>query len=393
MTALQFRTLALSAMKTANQSRQDAYVVGVAGFLPLTLSRKDLPTTEPITWPPRLRVVRSDGAPIEGPRGDFWFAYPRAVVDASGTLHVLWAEPDLPLPTDPRRLDGQVPTLHSVWYATLRSGSWSRPARVYRNPSLGWDEISTSRLVRDSENGLHLAFSVSDTTSVIYLSAPSAPERRWRSIRIRQQSSAGYLDLATGSGQQVAIVFTAGVALPEQRVNVAFLTRSHDGGRTWSEATQVSGPAEEPAIEPHVFIDRLSAVRLVWVQQATSTFVGGKLWHVTLADSGRRSARALALPLNMMTSHSEAILDGCDTVHLFTVAYPEGGAELRYTRTTSNGWTPWMRPFEQPGGRVSIEASEDMVHLVWSSHPRASGPQNPDLSGLAYSTLPVSRKR
>lgn len=395
MTALHFRTLALSPQPIGNEqsrSGQVAYVVGVAGFLPLTLSRNILlPATQPITWPPQMRVVRSDGATLERPRGDFWFAYPRAVVDDAGTLHVVWAEPDIPLPSDPRSVNGQVPTLHSVWYAALQSGRWSQPVRIYRGESLEWDDTRTSQLVRDPENGLGVAFSVADSLpGIVYLTAPSTPERRWRSTRIRQQTSAGYLDLAAGSDRRLAIVFTAGVAVPEERVDVVFLTRSRDGGRTWSEAAQVSGPTEEPAIEPHVFIDRTAAARLVWVQQPQGSFVGGKLWYVALSDSGRQSTHTLALPVDMMTSHSEAAMDACGTVHLFTIAYRQDGNELRYARATSDGWTAWMRPFALPGGRVSIAASDDTVHLIWSS---ASVQQDGYLSGIAYSTLPVSRRR
>ena len=398
MTALHFRSLALSPQPNSNErsrSGQVPYVVGVAGFLPLTLSRDELlPKSQPITWPPQMRVVRSDGATLERPRGDFWFAYPRAAVDEAGTLHVVWAEPDIPLPSDPRSVNGQVPALHSVWYATLESGQWSQPARIYRGESLEWDDTRTSQLVRDSENGLGVAFSVADSVpGIVYLTAPSAPERRWRSTRIRQQTSTGYLDLAAGPGRQLAIVTIAGAAVAEQRVNVVLVTRSRDGGRTWSEAVEVSGPAEEPAIEPHVFFDQTAAARLVWVQQPLTSFVGGKLWHVTLSDSGRQSAHTLALPVDVMTSHSEAAMDACGTVHLFTIAYRQDGNELRYARATSDGWTAWMRPFAQPGGRVSIAANENMVHLIWASHPAASARQDGDLSGVAYSTLPVSRKK
>ena len=86
-------------------------------------------------------------------------------------------------------------------------------------------------------------------------------------------------------------------------------------------------------------------------------------------------------------------MDACGTVHLFTIAYRQDGNELRYARATSDGWTAWMRPFAQPGGRVSIAANENMVHLIWASHPAASARQDVDLSGVAYSTLPVSRKK
>jgi hypothetical protein len=348
-----------------------------------------------MTWPPQLRVIRADGAKVGGPSGAFWFAYPRAVTDGAGTLHVMWAEPDTPLPADPRTLRGELPTLRSVWYASLQSGRWSRPQRIHQGRSLQWGEVGTSRIVVDGDDALHVAFASSDSMGeqVVYLGAPSAPVRRWHSVRLPQIGGVTYVDLAAGSRRRLAIAVVSAVALPEPRVNVLFVRQSTDGGDSWSPEAAFSGPAEEPAIEPHVFFDDVSALRLEWISQPLGSFVGGTVWHATVTSPGHRVINSLRLPSDVMTSGSEAAMDSCGTIHLFTKAYVEGGPELRYARATTDAWSGWMRPFDGAAGRPSIVVADDTVHLVWNVYPTPADATSAELSGLAYSALPVRGAR
>ena len=361
------------------------YAAGVAGFLAIKFAGSASPTQ----WPPQLRAIRLDGPSAGGPAGAFWFAYPRAAIDNDGTLHVVWAEPDDKLPTDPALLHGTVPELRSLWHATLHSGTWSPAKRIYRGERLQWDEVNASRLVVDGRNGLHIAFVGDDSAgpAVVYLRSEGAFWGRWRfatSIR----AGPIYLDLAIDGERRAAIAFVEPALFTLPRPNVLFLTQSFDAGRTWTRPLAVSAPDEDPAIEPHVFLDRDSAVQLEWVQQSLGGFTGGNLWHTVLAETGRRSTSALPLPSNVITSHSQAAIDACGTIHVMTQAYPNGRSELQYARVTSGGWSTWSRPFDGTGAHASLAADGAMVHVVWDLDSR-SPVDGAARSGLAHATLPV----
>jgi hypothetical protein len=384
-----FHTAAPRRQTAAHSARQPVgYAVGVAGFLAAKFKQR---SAQPVQWPPRLRAIRLDGTTVKGPNpaGDFWYAYPRAATDDAGTLHVVWAEPDEKLPRDPYSLHGELPVFRSVWYATLRAGKWSRAQRIYQGEELRWDELTTSRLIVDDQGTLHIAFAAEGSlgSAFVYLSAIRAPVRRWRSTSVRHREGMGYLDLAIGPDRRVAVVLVAGVAFPRPRPDVLSLTQSRDGGGTWTPVAEVSTPNEEPAIEPHLFFDRNAALRLAWVQQPTGTFVGGKLWHTTLAGEERGAASALALSSNVITSGSRAAIDSCGTIHVMTQAYAHGTPELQYARFTTEGWSTWSEPFEMAGAHASLAASGGVVHVVWDSSSTSS--DGVPLSGLAHSTLPI----
>jgi hypothetical protein len=391
LTATSFPTAAVTTatQRQANADSQRApagYAVGVAGFSAIEFPPK---APQGMQWPPLLRAIRFDGTVFNRPVGGFWYAHPRATTDVAGTLHVVWAEPDESLPADPRALNRELPMLHSVWYATLHDGKWSRAERIFRRRQLRWDNLAMSQLVLDRQQGLHIAFSAVDSTGpeIVYLRSISAPRRQWRSTIVRHLAAAGYLDLAVGPERSIAIALVAGVAFPTPRRNVLSLLRSGDGGATWTPVIPISTLAEEPAIEPHLFFDQHSSLRLEWVQQPAGRFVGGHVWQATLDGMRRGPSTALALPSDVMTSGSRAALDSCGTIHVFTQAYPHGGAELWYTRFSMGGWTPWSRPFDMPGAHASMAPTREAVHVVWSSSTMP--PDGIPISALAHSTLPL----
>lgn len=365
------------------------YLVGVAGFEAVVLTR---PYTWPSTWPPRLRVLRLDGTTIDGPAGAWWFAYPRAVTDAFGTVHVVWAEPVDHLPVDPTILRGALPPLRAVWYASLRSGVWSSPRRIHHDGLIRWDDATASRLILDGQNRLHMAFAADDSSGwgMVYLSASAAPVREWHSVRWHLAAGVAYLDLAIGPTNRAAIVFASAIASPRQRDNVLFLTQSMDDGSQWTPLSAISSPSEEPAIEPHVFWDRPSALKLQWVHQRADSFTGGRMLYAKLTGTQNRRTETRALSLVGATGRSRAAIDACGTIHVVTQAYLRGGTELRYARVTDNGWTALGRPVDEPASHPSISVSGQLVHLFWHSEIQSS-PTSAPLSGLLHTTLPVRR--
>jgi hypothetical protein len=391
LTATRFPTVAVSRERGRSGPlavpASVGYAVGVVGFVAITPPKDSAREAQ---WPPALRAIRFDGERFDRPGDGFWYAYPRAVADDSGTLHVVWAEPEAKLParaTDPH---GDVPELRSVWYSTLRGGRWSRAERIYQGRRLEWDETRTSRLIVDAKNGLHVAFGSLDPLGyrLISLSAANASRPRWRSSAIRARGGMSYLDLAIGPSGGAAIAFVTATAVSSARVNVLALTRSNDGGTTWTEPAVISEPDEEPAIEPHLFFDQGAALRAEWAQQHAETFVGGRIFHTAFAGLDRHSTSSIALPRDVMTSHSQAAIDSCGTLHVMTQAYPREGVELRYARLANEEWSTWVRPFDVGGGHASIVASRGLVHVVWQGSAKSGSPDGRRY-GLAHSALPI----
>jgi hypothetical protein len=256
---------------------------------------------------------------------------------------------------------------------------------------LEWDDENASRLLVDDRGGLHIAFVADDASGpgVLYLRSDGASSGSWRATKAVHPAGI-YFDLALDPDRRVAIAFVQAGGVSQPRANVLFLTQSSDSGTSWSRPEEISTPDEDPAIEPHVFFDRDQALRVVWVQQSLGAFTGGRVWQATLGDTGRRAATALALPSDVMTSHSQAAIDGCGTIHFMTQWYPHGDSELRYARLTSGSWSGWSRPFDTHGGHASLIADRAAVHVVWNSSSR-SPVDGTYRSGLVHGTLPVSR--
>jgi hypothetical protein len=374
----------------AASSRTQGYVVGVAGYEAAQLTR-DYPWER--TWPPQLRVLGFDGSRHDGPPGRFWFAYPRAATDAAGVLHVVWAEPKEDVPQDFRSMHGQEARLRSVWYAQMRSGRWSQPQLIYRTQSISWDPLSASRLVVDRRDGLHIAFASDDSTSwgMVYLHAPAATHRTWRAFAWRREIPVGYVDLAVGGRDHVAIAFVSAIGSPAPRDNVLFVTESRDGGATWSEGGAVTTAMDEPAIEPHIFADSVGALQLVWTHQAIESFADGRIWHATRQSNETRFTDRVALVLHGATGASRAAVDACGATHLVVHAYREQRSDLQYARFADGRWSPLERPFSMPGSEPSLIATGHLVHMVWNVGPTQASQSSIPISNTVHATLPVRR--
>lgn len=371
-------------------ARASAYVVGVAGLPSAELSG----VVSPGQWPPQLHAFSVDGRRVDGPAGQFWFAYPRAALDGSGNLHVVWGEPDVKLPADPALLHGHIPPVHSLWHAMLRQGRWSRPHLVFRG-LLAWDNDNTSRLIADSHGTLHVAAVGSDTADlgnvpgILYLRSDSPTSGQWRATTAIRPSGI-YLDLAVDRDQRAAISFIAGGGATP-RPNVLFVVRTSDGGTTWSHPVEVSTPEDDPAYEVHAFFDSDRALRMTWVQQPLGEMTGGKLWYSILSDAGRRASASLALPSRVITSHSQAAIDACGTIHFIRQWYGRGVSELRYARVDEGGWSEFGPAFPFPGGHMSLTTDDSTVHVVWQNSSRSVEDTTQFRYGLAYSRLPLFR--
>jgi hypothetical protein len=368
-------------------------VVGVAGYEAID-PRADLGW--PGVWPPQLRVLRT-GDKLSGPpsKEAYWYAYPRAATDSEGVLHVMWAEPES-APSASRRdvrrsvIGGDDPRFRTLWYAQLRDGRWSQPAQIFRTYGIEWHPQVSSQLLIDTAGRLRIAFPANDSTSstLVYLGAATPRTPQWRSQVWRFMGGVGYADLATGERGRLALAVIKPPEPPESGRDLLYVMHSADGGSTWSALRRISRSAQEPAIEPHVFL-RDTIVNVVWTSQPVGHFTDGIVWNASLVPEADDVRLSSGLPLSGATNGSRVAIDACGTVHFVVRQYkPPDGEVIAYARYDRNGWTPIEYPFEVGVSQPFIAVIRDTVRLLWSSVRRDSWPP---IASLMTASMPISR--
>lgn len=357
-------------------------VVGVAGLEATEATQSE--QLWPRVWPPELRLL-SRGTEIVGESKDaHWFAFPRSAKDRDGSLHVVWADADGPLPKTAAKGVPE-PRLNSVWYSRFRSGKWSSPVLLYRSQSVRWDAFSPSRLTIDSVGHLDIAFPAEDSTSsvLVYLHAQVEPELKWKSHVWKFATPLAYTSVSR-SGDSVVIAFTRSLETANARPDVLFLLTSA-GHDVWASPREISDAEEEPAIEPHAFLTP-HGIHVVWTSQQTSRFDGGKVWHINLGFSNQKPRSKDALALQGVTNASKATIDLCETIHFVVRKRGPDGTFIAYARHDSFGWSEMAYPF-RAATQLDLASSRQSVFLVWSSI-RQDSMASPEAT-IFSSSLPI----
>lgn len=220
----------------------------IEGFdeIPMGVISDGAATWDWVSMPPRVR-----SAP--------WL--PRAVVDSGGVAHVVWASSD-------SVVDDTPPTVPSIWYARFDGSHWSNPVRVAWGHRYYWSSANVSQLVM--HNGtLHLAVSTMGE-GITYL---RQTDGTWTAHHIAALPPEyfGYPGLAVMPSGRIVLV----VQSPPERVRNGIgsgvaVTRSDDGGLTWTPPQHISTPDQEPAYDHQLLLDPAGRLHAVWFQQTDS---------------------------------------------------------------------------------------------------------------------------
>jgi hypothetical protein len=177
-------------------------------------------------------ILRFPGAPIDPPRGDFVFKYPKAAIDTDGRLHLVWGEPADRVRAS-RELAGNSPT--SLWYARYDRGRWSDPERIVEGDMLQWSDASSGPSV-DPAGRVHVV------TSAWLLTGRPAVVYARRSAGSWERHDIGglatYAALAAWGRDSLAIAYTGPDPTVRGTQALLFVT-SGNAGRTWSVPSTV----------------------------------------------------------------------------------------------------------------------------------------------------------
>lgn len=156
---------------------------------------------EPVSLPHHLRA----------------FIAVRAISDNHGNAHVFWGE-------SPDTNEGQFQHVRSIWHAIYDGDTWNGLEQVVEDTTLSWNVVATS--VASVGADVHL---VIPWQSKDILHAYRRGQGPWT---FRHAPGSSYTSLAVGPDNDLFLAYRSGDL--RDRTFIA-VTRSSDGGGTWSE--------------------------------------------------------------------------------------------------------------------------------------------------------------
>ena len=342
----------------------------------------------------KLVVLEEPGRMREGPPGDGWFAYPKAVFDRQGTLHVVWGEPtedDLGPPM------WAALRITSLWHSEFLPGTgWTEPVQIYAGDRVGWG--SESGVLRAGAAGhLHLAFHIWPDGIRYYRRADHGGD--WEGVEV-ETPGVVYSDLTVG-GDSVLLAAFIGLVGPRRHEqprsvgNSVYTVKSTDRGAQWSSPHEVQLSVEGRATGVRLLAGGPGQWSLLWRQN----FSGGLSPEGFRAVQSDDGGQTWSEPSDLRTDvrQTAVLSDGSGRLHVvWTVPAPPGsraGRQIHYA-CWDGGWSEPRTLFSGQRGFPRIQAltsSAKGLRLFWDVAPTAAS-----LDAVLYSataTTGGSRKR
>lgn len=330
---------------------------------------------DPATSDPEANVLVLDenGASIGRPIGQFAFVHPRAVVDAAGSLHMVWGErevnPSRPLSVTPAS---------SLWYARYsRTGGWTEPRSIYEGPAIEWNGDRAVLFAREGE--LRLAFIDNDIVQIrgrrieprVVVMRREDEVGEWRSDRLPIPLGT-YLGYVL-SGSDAHLMWVGPDTSEMHDANSVFYHHSEGDGMNWSGPVRVQRSGDEQAFEIRVFEDPIGRVQAYWAQNRGGG-ISRDLVRNAISPDGGRTWLVRDFEFDGIVS-MDVVVDECGSGHVGVGAAVLGDAgELSYRIGYIDGartgpWQPISTDRHVTGfALLQGESGLEMLLLVEDPH-------------------------
>jgi BNR repeat-like domain len=329
-----------------------------------------------------------------------WF--PDLAAGPDGSVHIIWASGDSD-PADPRL------SIDLLRYRELRGGAWSETNDILYTGVGGYTVRNSMALGRDGL--LHVV--VRMQTRLFTIAAPweqAWSARSWGEPQALTAPGAYYTALEIDSANTLHALWSEAVLGddPEKpnpncpACSDMYYRRSNDGGKSWTQPTNLSNSLDDGENRPQIAIDGQNRIHAVWDQ--------GVDWY---AGAGVPKYAIYRRSDDGGNSWSPAVLFGSPDAPVQQIAVavtPEGNPfvvyrsaakDLLYFQRSGDGGASWTPPTEIPSVRgrdlndnnldrysLAIDAA-GQVHLLMVGFLNASPAElsNPWLLHLSFDGL------
>jgi hypothetical protein len=341
------------------------------------------PSDQPVPVGETLTAWRvgygSIGAPTS--KRPFVFVSPKATIDPTGRLHILWAEPPAHEDTIPpyRWILQRTTSLWAAAYETQQG--WSSPTRIYSGPiTWNWREISGP--ISQGADGESLIAVPNEDGGILVL---ALRDGRWNVTPIAGSNRSVYVSVLSLSEKRLLVVVQADTSQPHDRNSVFLYSQVGEG--PWRFIKQVQRSGDQAAMEVRLVKAASGRVHLVWRQLIREDhFV---IRHVQSDDGGAFWTQPSDLLPGGLIQNVEAAVDACGRLHVVYEDWEEKSFEA-----VRIGYATWDREWSPPQRLHPAFASWNLAlvprtdgSLMLAFHGTMGKPTDRSGSAMMYSEL------
>jgi hypothetical protein len=275
-------------------------------------------------------------------------------VDGHKRIHLLWGETQSP----PATFAKWPLIVTELWHSVYDGRAWSAPERVTTRDGLRWG--IEGQVVVDARDVIHVMVPVVTNAGTQPVAHLRLNEGRWDARDIPTfATNATVVSLSPDSLLAVLLgVGTTGKA----RRDALLLTRSADGGSTWSVPNTIESLSRAPGRNPLLRAAR-GQVHLVWLQSRSDVLGDEAIAYAMSVDAGRTWSQSVGQKLPAMTLSHSFMLDRCNQP-LGVASQFDGGR---------------LRLFGFWRSADSLILHPEYVSFTHATEPAISGPSRPTL--------------
>jgi len=301
----------------------DVYIVG-----------NDVPFLDkPVRVGETFTAWRVGHGSIGAPAADRAFVSPKAVLDSSGRLHVVWAEP--------AALEPVIPPYHwmllqasSLWSAEYQPDSgWSSPTLIYSGPVV-WTGVMRGTVGGGEESENLIAAPIEGGGALVV----DFSGGRWSATPVPIRPEPAYVSVLGLGTKRLLAVVKADTTQTQDRNSVFLYEQRADG--PWRLASLVQHSGTQPAMEVKLLKGTGGRVHMIWRQMLREDYF--VIRHASSDDGGESFSNPSDLPSGGLIRGVDAATDDCGRVHVVYEDWSGGMDAVRIGYATWDG--VWSKP-------------------------------------------------